>query len=86
MQCPVCASEEFDVIKVKRNMVNRNGAWKVSLHHDSREVVCKGCNSKFITETYIISKYEFNVNTLQNNIRNIQGNLFDKGDKKNDVN
>ena len=53
MICNYCGNESFNVVRVLRNRRLRKGKYKVTDNVDSREVICRICGKRYVTETIL---------------------------------
>lgn len=63
-----CGSNDFDTIRVHREKRYVNNAWKYSAKHDTREIICCACSTRYYTETEITHKVVFDSLRLRSKV------------------
>ena len=58
MICPNCGHDDEKVVRVHRNLIFRDGKWKKA-NVDTREIICNRCGARYLTETKLTHKIEF---------------------------
>ncbi len=81
MICKTCGCENFNVTRVHRNKRMNQGKYKHNDNVDSREVLCRDCGTRYITETKVAAEIKFKnfkVYTKENDGGEYVYNLFEQ--------
>lgn len=63
MNCSKCGCENIRVIQTYRNRVRRNSGWTAA-KHDTREVICDDCGTRYWEESRLVAIISFDWSKL----------------------
>jgi hypothetical protein len=60
-----CGGDSFTIIRVFRGKRYSGGIWKESQTCDTREIVCRTCSTRYLTETEMTYMFKFDTERLR---------------------